>query len=143
MISEARDLSQTSGDNPTKWIQRHFNELYEIAESGDAQLLVQTIVNGVRPLVGKGFSDKNFRTLKFNLEDSLRRGKSAMQIYTGYINNYHLRGSGLGMENNCQVAIASMITEDIEPVQLTQYQLFLKNLVESIMPDYHVSLLNG
>lgn len=137
---EAVDLSQANGDNPTKWIQRHLTELAEIAATGNSRLLVQTILDGVRPLVGKGFSEANYRKMKLTLEKLMQR-QSAMQILTGYVNNYHLRGSGLGMESNCQAAIASMITESFEPVQLTPYQAFLKTLVETIIPGCHVKLL--
>lgn len=137
---EAVDLSQANGDNPTKWIQRHLTELGEIAATGDTRLLVQTILDGVRPLVGRGFSEANYRKMKLTLEQ-LARKQSAMRILTGYINNYHLRGSGLGMESNCQAAIASMITESFEPVQLTPHQAFLKALVESVIPGCHVKLL--
>ena len=131
MYTEARrDLSQQEM-NPTRWIQDHLQELGQYEEQDDARGMVQFVLDGVKPLIGKGFSAQNFKKMQMTLQRELHNGRSARDILVGYLNNYFLKGSGLGMESNAQDAIATMISEDNEPIKLTQRQMQLKRLIES------------
>lgn len=128
-----RDLSQQGG-NPTSELQKNYEVLMGI---NDPDELAQAAVQVVRPLVGRGFSEKNYTKFMQNLEQAQQRGVQGLQKF---LTNYILKGSGLGVESK-EAAVASMLTEDVDdPIELTPYQQHLKALVESY--GYHVALLS-
>lgn len=126
-----RDMSGNPG-NPTSELQKAYSQLMTIT---DPDQLVEAAVGIVKPLIGRGFSEKNFRLFMQNIEQSKRRGLESIQ---SFLSNYILRGSGLGVESK-EHAIASVLTEDIDDyIELTPYQQSLKAMVES--HGFHVGI---
>ena len=128
------DLTARTG-NPSSWIQEHYQELMAIT---DPHELAETAIAGMRAMVGRGFSEPNFRKLLIALQQSERKGLVAVQKY---LTNFMLAGAGMRTEDDARLAIATMITEDVEPIQLSPQQRDLKKLVESY--GYSVAMIEG
>jgi len=130
-----RDLSGQAG-NPTSWIQDNYETLMSMTDPDE---IVNFVVDGVRPLVGRSFSDKNFRKLVNDIGRAAEKGRQSLQFY---LTNYLLAGSGMSPRavEDTQ-SIASMISEDIDDptLRLTYRQQQLKRLVESY--GYSVTLV--
>ena len=119
-----RDLTRQSG-NPTSWIHDNYQELMGIQ---DPEELAQHVLENITPMVGNGISQQNFAKMRQTLMMAARKGIHEVQKY---LSNYMLRGAGLGVEDNEQLALASMVCEDCEVVRLNLKQTYLKRLVES------------
>lgn len=85
------DLSRQPG-NPTSELQAHAQELWAIQ---DPQELANAAINIVKPLVGRGMSQKNYQMFLRNMQGAMRRGLTGVQ---SYITNYILKGSGMGRD---------------------------------------------
>lgn len=119
-----KDYSGTPG-NPTNALQKIYTQLMGIQ---DVDELVNTVIETVQPLVGKGMSELNFRKLKMNLSKTAQQGLPDVQKY---LTMYILAGSGMAVESETLESIASFITEDVsDVVKLTKSQMVLKTLVE-------------
>lgn len=140
-----RDLSQQAG-NPTHAIQQSYHQLMAIQ---DPQELQQAALELVKPMVGRGISDQNFRKFVQRLNVAAQRGIQGMQKY---LSDFMLAGSGMGViggggrqmarESLDIATIANLITEDADIIaDYTPAQLQLKQLVESY--GYRVRLLNS
>lgn len=126
------DLSQQTG-NPTRAIQDNYERLMSIEDPDE---LVQAANDLVRPMVGTGISNTNYKKFINNLRSSTERGIDGIKYF---LTNYMLRGSGLGVESKIG-AIASILTEDANVfIELTPHQQRLKQLVESY--GYDVAVL--
>lgn len=125
-----RDLS-TKGTNSTSELQRHYQQLMSIQDPDE---LTQAAINIVRPLVGKGVSEQNYRKFTTELQKAAMKGLTNIQMY---ISNYILSGSGLsvgrGLKETIDIHnIGTMINEDINYIkELTPTQKRLKHLIES------------
>ena len=129
-----KDLSKISG-NPTSALQDAYAKLMSI---DDPQELYDAAIAIVKPLVGSGVSEANYRKFENTLYKNAERGVDELKYY---LSMYILNGSGMGVESNNIKAMASFITEDCdEIVDLTEEQLRLQKLVESntnfkVVPD--------
>lgn len=125
-IHEAdRDLSGQDG-NPTSALQAHFEQIMSLE---DPEEMVEMAISIVKPLVGKGMSEKNYNTFLKNLHKSAQRGIVSIQHC---ISNFILKGSGLGVIENRISAIANIITEDSDIfANLNETQQYLKELIEN------------
>jgi hypothetical protein len=120
-----RDLSSQDG-NPTSALQAYFEQIMSLE---DPEEMVEMAISIVKPLVGKGMSEKNYNTFLKNLQKSAQRGIVDIQYY---ISNFILKGSGLGVVENKISAMAYMITEDSSIfVDLNETQQYLKELIEN------------
>lgn len=118
------DLSQIDG-NPTNEIHKHYADLNKITDEKEYYDAVMAVV---KPMVGKGMSERNFKTFVKNLNGASRRGLISMQ---SYVTNFMLAGIGLRAEENEIKAIGNLIKEDIRPIEFTPRQMKFKKLVES------------
>lgn len=124
------DLSN-SGRNSTSELQAHYQRLMAIADQDE---LKRASIDLLSNLVGRGLSEKNFRTF------CSRIGKCRnLQDMQFYITQYILAGSGnavVGNQSRLRAyesridAIASFIVED-SMVELTDHEASWKELVES------------
>ena len=120
-----RDLSSDIS-NPTGALQKAYSHLMSIK---DPQELYDAALEVVRPLVGHGVSEKNFKQFEQTLYKTASKGINAVQQY---ITMYVLKGSGLGVLESTQESLASMLSEDVDDTfKLTPHQMELKNMVES------------
>ena len=126
------ELTQQPG-NPAHALRQRYHELMAIQ---DPEQLAQEAFNTVRPLVGRGCSEQNWKKFQLNLKQASQRGLVGLQ---SFISNYMLKADKLGVipsrglqaESKIQ-ALASLITEDVsDPYRLNPNQRQLKALVES------------
>lgn len=130
---QRKDYSQERG-NPTSELQANYDLLMSI---DDPDELAKTAVDIVRPLIGRGFSENNYKRFMFNLKNASEKGLEGIK---GFLTNFILAGSGMGVESR-EKAIASMITESTNDlVELTPHQRALKEMVERY--GYHVALIS-
>lgn len=133
--NQSRDLSQQQG-NPTSALQAAYRDLMAIQ---DPQELMEKAINTIKPLVGRGMSELNYKKFMQNIQGAAQKGVQEIQKF---LSNYVLAGSGLstgagrrgsrGMGEDVVSAIASFITEDRnDVVQLNKYQRDLKLMVET------------
>lgn len=129
-----RDFSQQAG-NPTSELQAQYQQLMAIQ---DPQELMDAAIGVVKPLIGRGMSEKNYQRFMRQIQQAASRGLVNLQMF---LSNYILKGSGQGaipqrggrFAESADIAeIASVITEDADNFnELTREQQYLKNLVES------------
>ena len=120
-----RDLSQQGG-NPTSALQAAYEQLMSIQ---DPEEMMDAAIQVVQPLVGSGMSEQNYQKFVQQLQGSSRKGLVGVM---GFLSNYILKGSGLGVGMEAAESVASFITEDVnETYSLTPQQQYLKTLVES------------
>lgn len=118
-----RDLSATAG-NPTHGIEQSYQQLMSITDPDELKQAAIQLADQYR---GHGMSDGNYRKFMMNLEQAYRRGLTGLQMF---LSNYMLKGSGLGVVESAEDAIASFLTEST-CIRLTKRQYELKRLVES------------
>jgi hypothetical protein len=128
-----RDLSKQPG-NPTHVIEKNYSRLMSIQDPGE---LVEMIMGLVKPLIGSGISSDNFRKFNVNLQQAGQRGLDGIRFF---LTNFMMAGSGMRVEDNAIVAIASVISEDVNVrTDLTPRQRQLKEMVEH--HGFHVVLI--
>ena len=113
-----------------QWIQANYEHLMQPGQDPDD--LLQFVLSNIQSMVGHGISQPAFKKLRMDLQRAAMKGGADAAFGLQHaLTNFLLRGEGLGVIENAQYAIASMITEDRESVRLTVDQMALKRLVET------------
>ena len=132
------DLSQQEG-NPTSYIKDNYQELMALADQ-DPEAAAQQVIQAAEQMVGRGFSQLNFKKLQMRVIKAAQRGAFGVQKF---LSDYMLAGMGeraiytKGQYEDVE-AIGSLITEDPDMPQIEWSRELV--FIEGVLKQYGLRL---